>query len=244
MERGAGPSPSDEDARQLTREIEAVRVDRTRVRNRIQGLLATQGVRLPLDGKFERRLAAAGTGDGRPVPEALRARLEREWAALATLEAREAEVTTARDAQMAAGQGRVARMARQLTTLRGVAESSSALFSAELFGTRTFANGRQLGALTGLVPVPYRSDQRVQDQGISKAGRGEMRRVAIQMAWGWVRWQPGSALTQWFARRFAAAGKRARRIGIVALARKLMIALWRYVEQGVIPEGAVLKAME
>ena len=112
---------------------------------------------------------------------------------------------------------------------------------AELFGTRTFANGRQLGALTGLVPVPYRSDQRVQDQGISKTGRGELRRVAIQIAWGWVRWQPESALTQWFLRRFAAAGKRARRIGIVALARKLIIALWHYVEHGVLPDGARLK---
>ncbi len=235
------PSPTDEDARQLTREIEAARADRTRVRNRIQGLLATQGVRLPLDRTFERRLATAGTGDGRPFPAALRARLHREWASLATLDARAAELTTARDAQMAAGQDRVARVARQLTTLRGVAETSSALFSAELFGTRTFANGRQLGALTGLVPVPYRSDQRVQDQGISKAGRAELRRVAIQIAWGWVRWQPTSTLTQWFTRRFAAAGKRARRIGIVALARKLMIALWRYVEQGVIPDGAALK---
>jgi transposase len=235
------PSPTDEDARQLTREIEAVRADRTRVRNRIQGLLATQGVRLMLDRTFERRLATVGTGDGRPFPEALRARLRREWASLATLDARAAELTTARDAQIAAGQDRVAHVARQLTTLRGVAEISGALFSAELFGTRRFDNGRQLGALTGLVPVPYRSDQRVQDQGISKAGRAELRRVAIQIAWGWVRWQPDSTLTQWFTRRFADAGKRARRIGIVALARKLMIALWRYVEQGVIPDGAELK---
>lgn len=235
------PSPTDEDARQLTREIEAARADRTRVRNRIQGLLATQGVRLRLDRTFERRLATAATGDGRPFPDALRARLRREWASLATLDARAAELTTVRDAQMAAGEDRVARVAQQLTTLRGVAETSSALFSAELFGTRTFANGRQLGALTGLVPVPYRSDQRVQDQGISKAGRAELRRVAIQIAWGWVRWQPTSTLTQWFTRRFADAGKRARRIGIVALARKLMIALWRYVEQGAIPDGAELK---
>ena len=235
------PSPTDEDARQLTREIETVRTDRTRVRNRIQGLLAAQGVRLPLDRTFEARLATAGTGDGRPFPAALRARLARDWAYLATIDARLTELTTARDAQIASGQDRVAQVARQLTTLRGVAETSSALFSAELFGTRRFDNGRQLGALTGLVPVPYRSDQRVQDPGISKTGRAELRRVAIQIAWGWVRWQPDSTLTQWFTRRFADAGKRARRIGIVALARKLMIALWRYVEQGVIPDGAALK---
>jgi transposase len=235
------PSPTDEDARQLTREIDTVRAERTRLRNRIQGLLATQGVRLVLDRTFARRLATAVTGDGRPFPPALGERLRREWAYLATVEARSTRLTAARAELMATAQTRVARVARQLMTLRGVAEISSALFSAELFGTRTFANGRQLGALTGLVPVPYRSDQRVQDQGISKAGRAELRRVAIQIAWGWVRWQPQSALTQWFERRFTAAGGRARRIGIVALARKLIIALWRYVEHGVLPDGAELK---
>jgi transposase len=150
-------------------------------------------------------------------------------------------LAAARAAQLAAGATRVAQVGRHLTRLRGLGDTSAALFSAELFGTRTFTNPRQVGALTGLAPVPYRSDQRVQDQGISKAGRGELRRVAIQIAWGWVRWQPTSALTQWFNRRFAQAGKRARRIGIVALARKLMIALWRFVAQGLIPEDAELK---
>ena len=96
-------------------------------------------------------------------------------------------------------------------------------------------------ALTGLAPVPYRSDQRVADQGISKAGRGELRRLSIQLAWCWLRWQPDSALAQWFRHRFATAGGRSRRIGIVAVARKLVIALWRYVDQGVIPAGARLK---
>jgi transposase len=235
------PSAAAEDERQLTREITAVGAERTAVRNRIQALLATQGVRLALDGPFEAALTAARTGDGRPFPPALRARILREWQALAAVEARAALLTATRAELIATGATRVAHVARQLTTLRGVADTSGALFSAELFGTRTFTNGRQLGALTGLVPVPYRSDQRIADQGISKAGRAELRRVAIQIAWGWVRWQPQSTLTQWFTRRFAAAGKRARRIGIVALARKLIIALWRYIEQGVIPDGAALK---
>jgi len=235
------PSPAAEDDRQLTREIEAVREDRTRVRNRIQGLLATQGVRLSLDRHFAQALADVVTGDGRSFPPALRERLTREWAHLQIIEARMATLAAARAEQIAVGQHRVARVARQLTTLRGVADISAAVFSAELFGTRTFDNPRQLGALTGLVPVPYRSDQRVQDHGISKAGRGELRRMAIQIAWSWVHWQPGSALTQWYQRRFGAAGGRARRIGIVALARKLVIALWRYVEHGVIPEGAIVK---
>lgn len=237
------PTPAAEAARQLTREIDTVREDRKRVRNRIQAFLAAQGIRVALGPGFPARLPDLMTGDGRPLPAAWRTRLAREWAHLEAIEVRLTTLTAERDAQIATGTDRVAEAARQLCRLRGVAETSAAVFSAELFGTRTFANGRQLGALTGLVPVPYRSDQRVQDQGISKAGRAELRRVAIQVAWGWVRWQPDSALTQWFTRRFAAAGGRSRRIGIVAVARKLVIALWRFVAQGVIPEGATLKAV-
>lgn len=234
------PSPTAENDRQLTREMESVRNDRTRVRNRIHGLLATQGIRLSIDRHFATALATVQTGDGRPFPPALRERLVREWAHLQILDGRLATLETVRDERIAHGTDRVAQVARRLLTMRGLGEASAATFSAELFGTRTFHNRREVGALTGLVPVPFRSDQRVQDQGISKAGRGSLRGLAIQIAWGWVRWQPDSALTQWFARRFAPAGKRARRIGIVALARKLMIALWRYVEQGVVPEGARL----
>lgn len=234
------PSPAAENDRQLTRELEAVRDDRTRVRNRLQALLATQGVRLSLDRHFESALATVQTGDGRPFPPALRERLRREWAHLQVIETRLTTLETARDERIVHGTDRVAQVARRLLTMRGVGEASAATFSAELFGTRTFHNRREVGALTGLVPVPFRSDQRVQDQGISKAGRGSLRGLAIQIAWGWVRWQPDSALTRWFEERFAKAGKRARRIGIVALARKLMIALWRYVEHGIVPEGAWL----
>ena len=236
------PSAEAEAQRQLTREIETVREDRKRVRNRIQGVLATQGVQLPLTEGFLEQLATAQTGDGRPLAVAFRTRLEHEWAHLEAIEARLAELTAARDEYIATGTDRVATVARQLCTLRAVAETSAAVFSAELFGTRTFDNARQLGALLGLVPVPSRSDQAVRDQGISKAGRAELRRMWLQIAWGWRRWQPNSALTQWFQRRLGAAGGRSKRIGIVALARKLAIALWRYVEHGVIPEGATLKA--
>jgi len=236
------PTPTEEAARQLTREIAAVQCDRTRLRNRMFGLLATQGVALPLDAHLDEALAIGRTADGQPFPAGLRARLRRDFAQLQYVEGRLATLTEARDAEIAEAQTRVAMVARRLMELKGIAATSSAVFSAELLGTRTFHNGRQLGALTGLVPVPYRSDQRVQDQGISKSGRGELRAMAIQIAWGWVRWQPASTLTQWFTRRFATAGVRARRIGIVAVARKLLIALWHFVEHGVVPPGAVLKA--
>jgi transposase len=235
------PTPEAEAQRQLTREIDTVREDRKRVRNRIQGLLAAQGIRGALTARFVEQLARLQTGDGRPLPVTYRERLTREWTHLVAIEERLQDLHAARAEQIAHGEDRVAVVARQLCRLRGIAETSAGVFSAELFGTRTFQNGRQVGALTGLVPVPFRSDQRVQDQGISHAGRHELRRVGIQIGWGWLRWQPQSALTQWFERRFAAAGGRARRIGIVALARKLLIALWRYVEHGVIPDGATLK---
>lgn len=235
------PTPEAEAARQLTREIQTVREDRTRSRNRIQALLATQGIRRPLTAGFPAALATLQTGDGRPLAAAWQDRLAREWAQLAAIEERLAVLQAARRVDIAAGDSRVAQVARQLTRLRGIAETSAALFSAELFGTRTFGNRREVGALTGLVPVPFRSDQRVQDQGISKAGRAEIRRVSIQVAWCWLRWQPDSALAQWFTERFATAGGRSRRIGIVAMARKLVIALWRFVEHGEIPAGAQLK---
>jgi len=224
--------------------IATVREDRTRVRYRIQSLLATQGIRLELRPGFVASLAAAQTGDGRALPEAFRVRLEHEWAHLDAIEARMTAVTTARDEPIATGTDRVAAVARQLCQMRGVAETRAAVFSAELFGTRTFRNGRQLGALMGRVPVPYRCDQRVQDQGISKAGRAELRRISLQLAWCWVRWQPTSALTQWFLTRFGPAGGRSQRIGIVAVARKLAIALWQYVEHGIVPEGATVQAVE
>jgi len=236
------PSPEAEAQRQLTREIATVREDRKRVRNRIQALLATQGIRLELRPGFVDQLPLMQTGDGRALPAAFRLRLEREWAHLAAIDTRMTALAAARDAAIATGTDRVAAIARQLCTMRGVAETSAAVFSAELFGTRTFQNGRQIGAVMGLAPVPYRSDQRVRDQGISRAGRPELRRIALQLAWGWVRWQPTSAMTQWFLKRFGPAGGRSKRIGIVALARKLAIALWRYVAHGVVPEGATLKA--
>ena len=235
------PSPEADAHRQVTREIATVREDQKCVRNRIQAWLVTQGIRLTLDTTFLAHLATAQTGDGRALPPAFRLRLEREWAHLEAIDARMTALAAARDAEIETGTNRVAAIARQRCTRRGVAETRAAVFSAELFGTRTFQNGRQIGAVLGLVPVPYRSDRRVPDPGIRRAGRAEWRRVACNGRGGWVRWQPTSALTQWFLRRFGPAGGRSKRIGIVALARKLTIALWRYVEHGVMPEGATLK---
>jgi transposase len=232
------PTVEAEDARHLVREIETVHAEWTAQRNRIQGLLAAHGASLALTRHFLEDVATAQTGDGRPLPPGLRGRLGREWAYYQTLDQRQRDLAAERTRLIAEGETRVAAVARQLLELRGIGEISAALFSAELFGTRTFKNGREVGALSGYAPVPYRSDQSVADQGISRRGRAALRRVATQVAWCWVRWQPTSVLTQWFHTRFGTAGKRARRIGIVAVARKLLIALWRYSAHGVLPEGA------
>ena len=237
------PTPEAEAARHLTRELATVRTDRTRIRSRIAGLLATQGIRCALTRRFTERLSDLTTGDGRPLAPAFQDRLAREWTQLQTIEARLAALEAAQVRRITAAEDAVGRVAQQLCRLRGVGETSASLYSAELFATRTFRNTRQLGALTGLVPVPYRSDQRVQDQGISKAGRAELRRVSIQLAWCWLRWQPDSGLASWFMERFGRAGGRSRRIGIVAVARRLVIALWRFVEHGVVPQGAQLKPL-
>lgn len=233
------PTPEAEAARQVIREVETVRQDRMRVRNRLHALLATQGIRCPLRG-LPRRVETLQTGDGRPLASVWQARLLRDWTQLQAIEARLRTLRTARVAALTATDAQVAQVAQRLQQLRGLGETGATICSAELFGSRTFRNGREVGALLGLVPVPYRSDQRVQDQGISKAGHRQLRRVSIQLAWCWLRYQPTSALAQWYQTRFAGSG-RSRRIGIVAVARKLMVALWRFIAHEELPTGAELK---
>jgi transposase len=130
---------------------------------------------------------------------------------------------------------------RRLLELRGLGEASAWLFVMELFAWRQFSNRRQVGAVTGLVPTPYKSGTLAREQGISKAGNRHVRTIAVQIAWIWVRHQRDSELTQWYLTRFAHGGPRARKVGIVAVARRLMVDLWRYLDAGVIPAGARLR---
>jgi len=130
---------------------------------------------------------------------------------------------------------------RQLLRLKGIGVNSAWVYVMEFFAWREFRNRRKLGALAGLAPTPYQSGDNAREQGISKAGNRPVRAMAVEIAWAWVRYQPESALSQWYQKRFGQGNSRLRRIGIVALARKLLIALWRYLEFGVIPEGAQFK---
>jgi transposase len=234
------PSLEAEHDRHLQREWETVREDRKRMRNRIYGLLATQGIALGLTGTFLRRLATVRLWDGSALAAPLVERLEREWEALQAAEARRRELERLRRARIRRADDRVAVQTRRLIQLRGIALNGALTLSTELFGWRAFRNGRELGAIVGLTPTPYRSDQSVSEQGISRSGNRRVRALSIELAWAWLRHQPDSALSQWFHRRFGQHG-RARRIGIVAVARKLVIALWRYADQEVLPAGATLK---
>ena len=130
----------------------------------------------------------------------------------------------------------------RLVRVKSIAATTAQVLLDEGLVWRQFRNRRQVGGLLGFAAVPYQSGDEAHDQGVDRAGNRRWRGISVQLAWNWVRWQPGSALTQWYQRRFAGHGPRARRIGIVALARKLIIALWRYVTTGAPLTGAVLKA--
>lgn len=233
------PSVAAEAGQRLHREDAYLHKQRTRVSNRIRGLLVAQGVaEVPLRGDFASWLEQVRLWDGTRLSAALRVELERLYAQYALFDAQLAAVAQAY-AQELQGDTRLGAQRRQLEQLKSIGPKTSRVLAAEVFSWRTFSNGKQVGAMSGLTPTPNQSGEVRREQGISKAGNRRVRRVMIEFAWLWLRWQPDSVLSQWYRRRFAHGGKRLRRIGIVALARKLLIALWRYVDQGVLPAGAV-----
>lgn len=235
------PSVAEEDARQLHRTLETLQGDRTRVINRLKAVLATLGVRLPITADFLTRVEAARLWDETPIPAGACDRLRRTWQQLQDIKAQIVEVRAAREALPVDVQTATGRYVHALQTLRAIGPTGAWTLATEIFGWRDIRNPRQLGALVGLVPARYQSGEMQRDLGITRAGNAHVRRMMVQLAWGWLRYQPTSALSHWYQRRFGHGGPRLRRIGIVALARKLLIALWRYVDAGVLPEGALLK---
>lgn len=237
------PSVEQEDDRQLHRDWEALTHERTLHRNRIKALLASQGVFLDMKADFAERVEGLALWDGSPLPPEMKLRLQREWERLCLVETQLRELRSLREKKVSEGEGAAMRMIRQLVLLRSIGQISAWVFVQEFFGWRQFRNRRQIGALAGLVPLPYRSGETLnRDQGISKSGNTRLRTMAIEIAWSWLRYQPQSRLSLWFQERYGPGTRRSRRVGIVALARKLLVALWHYLETGVIPDGAVLKA--
>lgn len=237
------PTVEQEDDRHPSRELEVLKRERTSHRNRLQGLLAGQGVSLTVKSDFLVQLETLVLWDGRPLPASLKDRLQREYERLEGVQRQIRELEAQRKALLAEPEGRSLQMVQQLTELKGIGETSSWVFVSEFFGWRDFDNRREVASLAGLAPMPYQSGERVnREQGISKAGNPRLRRMIVEIAWCWLRFQPQSQLSLWFQQRYGPGSRRSRRIGIVALARKLLVALWRYLQTGVLPEGAVLKS--
>ena len=234
------PSVEEEDQRWLPREREALWHDLQQVRNRIESLWFGQGYRdVPKRAAELKEWLQLRPG----LCPQLRERLLRDGERLALLEKQVQATEKAMDQQVRQERKtEMARVAAALMRLCGIGLIGAWILASELFGWRTFRNRREVGGALGLTPTPYSSGQEEHEQGISKSGNRRARALLVEWSWLWLRYQPESALTRWFRERFAAKGKRLRRIGIVALARRLAVALWRYLAQGVIPEGAVLKA--
>jgi transposase len=238
------PTPHEEDRRRISRERETLTAERVQHVNRIKGLLFAQGISdyEPLHRNRRERLEELITGDGRPLPECLKAQIRRELDRLELLIEQIKAVEAERDALLAQAQASsgVPAPAALLLKLRGIGpEAAATLWSEGLF--RTFSNRKQVAAYAGLAPTPWQSGSVHRDQGVSKAGNPRLRTIMIQIAWLWLRHQPQSALTLWFRARIKRTGGRLGKTMIIALARKLLVALWKYATAGVLIEGAVLK---
>jgi transposase len=238
------PSPEQEDAKRPVRERERLIRERGAHTNRIKALLHGQGIGevAPRRPDFADHLAGMRTGDGRPLPPKLVAEIRREHERVCLLDRQIAALGAecAAEEESAAADSAEARIA-QLQKLVGIGATGARVLVREVF-YRRFDNRRQVGSYFGLTGTPYDSGQSRREQGIDKSGNARARTLAIELTWLWLRHQPQSALARWFVERVGGLKGRMRRISIVAVARKLMVALWRYLESGLVPEGARLRA--
>jgi len=237
------PEEQAEDARHLHRDMEMLKHERTQHRLRIQSLLFTQGIDMTVNSRFADQLERLGRWDGQPICEQLKARLKREYERLRAVEAELRQLRRQQNEEIKRSESPALHKVRLLQQLCGIGMESSWLFVMEMFGWRRFNNRREVAGAIGLTPTPYQSGDSHREQGISHSGNRRVRAMSVEIAWCWLRRQPQSGLSQWFQQRFATAGARMRKIGIVAMARRLMIDLWRYLEKGIIPPGARLKAV-
>jgi transposase len=238
------PTPEEEDAKRPHREREHLVQDKQRIENRIEALLFTQGIRgRPSLRSWARDVAELRTGDGRALQPKLLAELDRLRRRLVfVLELiRELETDRAGTLEEAKADDAIVGKIVALQCIRGIGDNFAAVLTHEVF-YRSFDNRRQIASYVGITPMPYQSGGMDRDRSISRAGNPRARTTMIQLAWLWLRYQPDSALAIWFRERVGTLQGRTRRISIVAMARKLLIALWRYVETGVVPEGVVLRA--
>ena len=235
------PSAEDEDHRQLHRELIALKSERTGHSNAIKGMLAGLGLQCSVNACLPERLEKLRQWNDQAVPSGLRERILREFARWQVVNRQIRDLEQQRVKKIRDNETPHVEKVRQLLGLKGIGANGAWLLVEEFFAWRQIKNRRELGSLAGLAPTPYASGESRREQGISKAGNRRVRWMMVQLAWGWLRYQPRSALSQWYVKRFGPGNGRQRRIGIVALARKLLVALWQYLETGEPPEGAELR---
>jgi transposase len=235
------PAVEDEARRQLNRELTTLKDERTEHSNRIKGLLASLGLGgITVNAGLPPKLEKLRQWDGAPLPAEYKARILRElerWK-LVDAQIRQLEIQQRRTIRDQADPQ--AEQMALLLMLKGVGVVGAWVAVREIFGWRQIKNRRQLAGLVGLTPTPYSSGESQREQGISKAGNDRVRCLLIELAWAWLRYQPQSDLSRWYHKRFGSGNSRMRKVGIVALARKLLIALWKYLDRGEIPQGAIL----
>jgi len=242
------PPVEAEDERHLPRQLKRLKTTRTRVSNAIRGALWCHGIDLsPRSLKFRQVLAETRQWDGQPLPPGLLQEVDILWDQFVLVDRQVKELTRQqRDALRRARKGTAEatvaqRKAAILSELRGIGDNGAYLLATEFFGWREFKNRGEVGALAGLTGTPYSSGSINRDQGISKAGNCWVRSMMVELAWCWLRFQPESRLSRWFVEHVGKGGSRSKRKAVVAVARKLLVLLWHYVEHGVVPDGAVLK---
>jgi transposase len=227
------PAVEAEDQRHLHRDLETLKQERASTTTRLKGVLSSQGIRLTSLSKVPEQLEALRLWDGSPLPSGLRRRVLRVWAHHEFLSQQIAGVAAERRALLASAQEASIEKVRQLMHLKGIGIHGAWVLGREFFAWREFKNRREVGGLAGFTPTPYQRGESAREQGITKAGNRHVRWMTTELAWRWLRYQPESALRCWFRERFGGGGKRLRRMGIVAVARKVLMALWRFLKTGV-----------
>ena len=233
------PSAEQEDTRRIHREIERLKKERTGHSNRMRSLLVLHGLNIKVDRNFIQGLEYLKQWDGQPLPPHLVDEIRREYGRYELVNEQLKQLSQ-QQARQLNDNSKSAQQVRQLLMLKGIGQVGSWNLVYEFFAWRRFKNVKQVGAASGLAPTPYASGDSTIEQGISKAGNRRVRTLMIELSWHWLRYQPGSQLSRWYQQRFGPNGKRMRRVGIVALARKLLVALWKFLEKGVVPEGAIV----
>jgi len=236
-----GPSVAAEDQRHLPRDLETLKQERASTTTRIKGRRRSQGRRLASLSTLPEHLGALRWWDGAPIPSGLRRRLLRVWAHHELLSGQMAALEAERGEMLHSSQEAAIEKVRQFRQRKGIGINGSWVLVRACFAWRACKNRREVGGLAGFTPTPYQSGESAREQGITTSGNRHVRWMTSEWAWSWLRYQPQSALRCWFRERSGSGGKRWRRIGMVAVARKVLMALWRFLKSGVLPEGAVLK---